>query len=307
MALKEIGFVGLGRMGSHVAQRIIDSGRKVLAYDSKQGNIDKIVNGGAYGCSSIKEIAKKLSRPKVILLCVPAGKIIDTITKQLSGYLSSGDILIDLGNSFYQDSQRRAKELARKGIHFMDVGMSGGIEGAKHGACLMIGGNKDVVSKLKPLFESISKNGSYKYFGKSGTGHLIKGFHNLIEYGYLQSLAEGLESLYQISKKERMALNAAEICDIWSKGSIIESRLVLDAKKAFDKYPSLKGIGGSIYGQTLEEMKKLIKLANNFGVNIYSCKAAIKARIDTQKKLTYSGKVINAMRTIFGEHRDWNK
>lgn len=307
MVLRKIGFIGLGRMGYHVAQRIVDSGRLLFGYDSKQENIDKAVKRGADGCSSIEEVAKKLSTPKVILLCVPAGKIIDAIIKQLSLYLSPGDILIDLGNSFYQDTQRRAKKLAQQGIHFIDVGMSGGIEGAKHGACLMIGGNKYIVSKLKPLFESISKNGSYKYFGKSGAGHLVKGFHNLIEYGYLQSLAEGLESLHQISKKEKMALNSAEICDIWSKGSIIESQLVLDAKKAFQKYHSLKKISGSIYGQTLEEMKKLIKLANHSGVNIYSCKAAIQARLDTQKKPTYSGKIINAIRTVFGEHRDWNK
>lgn len=307
MILQEIGFIGLGRMGAHVAQRIINSGREVLVYDSKQRNVDKMVRRGAHGCRSIEEVARKLSTPKVILLCVPSGKTIDAIIRQLILYLSSGDILIDLGNSFYQDSQKRAKELAKQGIHFMDVGMSGGIEGAKNGACLMIGGKKNVASKLKPLFESISKNGSYRYFGKSGAGHLVKGFHNLIEYGYLQSLAEGLESLHQISKKEKMALNSVKICDIWSKGSIVESRLVLDAKKAFQKYPSLKGISGCIYGQTLEEMKKLVKLANNFGVNIYSCKAAIKARLNTQKKPTYSGKIINATRTIFGEHKDWNR
>jgi len=307
MTLKNIGFIGLGKMGSHIAQRIINFGCIVFVYDSKKENINKMVKKGAYGCSSIREIAEKLTKPKVIILCVPAGKIIDEIIKQLDSHLSEGDAIIDLGNSFYKDSQRRAEKLGKRGIHFIDIGMSGGIDGAEHGACLMIGGNESKVSEMDYLFKAMSRNGSYEYFGKSGSGHLVKGYHNLIEYGYLQSLAEGLESLHEISKNEGMTMSLEKICDIWSKGSIIESRILLDAKKAFQKYHALNEINGSVYGQTLEEMKKLIAIAANSGVKVYSCKAALKARMDSQRNPTYSGKIINAIRNVFGGHKDWKK
>lgn len=307
MMLKNIGFIGLGKMGSHIVQRIIKSGHLIFVYDSKKENINKMVKKGAHGCRSIREIAEKLAKPKVSILSVPAGKVIDEIIKQLDLHLSEGDTIIDLGNSFYKDSQRRAKKLGKRGIHFIDVGMSGGIEGAKYGACLIIGGNESKVSELDYLFKAMSRNGSYEYLGKSGSGHFVKGFHNLIEYGYLQSLAEGLESLHEISKKEDMTMGLEKICDIWSKGSIIESKILLDAKKAFQKYHALNEIDGSVYGQTLEEMKKLIAIAANSGVKVYSCKAAVKARSDSQKNPTYSGKIINAIRNIFGGHKDWKK
>lgn len=307
MTLKNIGFIGLGKMGFPTVQRILDSGQPIFVYDSKKEKITTMVEKGAFGCNSINELARKLAKPKVILLSVPAGSIIDGILKQLTPCLSEGDTVIDLGNSFYKDSQKRAKKLGKRGIHLIDVGMSGGIDGAKHGACLMIGGNESKVSELEYLFKIISRNGSYKYLGKSGSGHLAKGFHNLIEYGYLQSLAEGLESLYKISKKEGMTIRLKEICDIWNNGSIIESKLILDAKKAFQKYHSLKEIDGSVCGQTLNEMKKLIRIASKSGVKVYSCQAAVKARINSRKNPTYSGKIINAIRNVFGGHKEWKK
>jgi len=248
----------------------------------------------------------RIPKQKIIFICVPAGKTVDKIISGLSKYLSKGDIIIDLGNSFYKDSQRRATNLLKKEIHFIDVGMSGGIDGAKNGACLMIGGNKNVFSKIENLFQVIS-NGSYQYIGKSGAGHLVKGYHNLIEYGYLQALAEGLDSLNMISENEKMNINLKNVCDIWSKGSIIESRLVNDAKIAFNKNKSFKEYGGSVFGQTLEEMKKLIKIANTSGVKIYSCKAAVDARLSSQKNPTNTGKIINAIRNVFGGHVDWKK
>ncbi|MBI4650510.1 NADP-dependent phosphogluconate dehydrogenase [Candidatus Desantisbacteria bacterium] len=307
MIKKKLGFIGLGKMGAGIAERIIHSKLPIIVYDFKKENINKIVKKGACGSKSIEDVALKLADPKLIILCVPAGKTIDEIINQLSLYLSSGDTLIDLGNSFYKDTQRRSENLKKRGINFIDAGMSGGIDGARNGACLMIGGDKKEVSKLEYLFEILSFEGSYKYLGKSGAGHLVKGYHNLIEYGYLQSLAEGLESLSAISKKESINLSLEKVCDIWSKGSIIESRLVSDIKKAFEKDPSLEDISGSVYGQTLKEMQKLISIANKSKVKIYSCKAAVKARMDSQKKPTYSGKIINAARNIFGGHTDWKK
>lgn len=307
MNIKKIVFIGLGKMGYYIALRIIDSGESILVYDSNQEKITKLEKIGAEGARSIENLTTKLTNPKVIIFCVPAGKVIDELISQLDSNLAEGDTIIDLGNSFYKDSQRRAKLLRERKIEFIDVGMSGGIEGAKNGACLMIGGNKKKISELDYLFKIISGNRSYEYFGKSGSGHLIKGYHNMIEYGYLQSLAEGLESLHEIAKKENMTINLEKLCNLWSRGSIIESRIILDARKAFQRSPTLNEIYGSVYGQTLEEIKNLIKLATSCGVKIYSCEAALKARIDSQKNPTFSGKIINAIRNIFGEHKDWKK
>ena len=307
MTLKNVGFIGLGKMGTHIAKRIMDSGQSIFVHDSKKENVTKMVEKGASGCESIEEMAEKLEKPKVIILCVPAGKVIDDIINQLNSQLSEGDTIIDLGNSFYKDSQKRAEKLDNRGIHFIDVGVSGGIDGAIHGACLMIGGDENKVSELDYLFKAMSKNISYEYFGKSGSGHLVKGYHNLIEYGYLQSLAEGLESLHKVSKKEGTGMSLEKICDIWSKGSIIESKILLDAKKCFHIYDALNEIEGSVYGQTLEEMERLISIASKSGVKVYSCRAAVKARLDSQKNPTYSGKIINAIRNVFGGHTDWKK
>lgn len=307
MTLINIGFIGLGKMGYHIAKSILESGHVMLVHDSIKERINKLKEMGAGGCNSVRELAEKLTKPKVVFLCVPAGKVIDEIINQLDPSFSEGDIIIDLGNSYYQDSQRRAKKLREKGVYLIDVGMSGGIDGLKKGACLMIGGDERKVSQLDYLFKIISKDNSYDYFGQSGSGHLVKGYHNMIEYGYLQSLAEGLESVLEISKKEGLTINPEKICSIWSKGSIIESRIVSDAILAFQKSPTLNGIEGTVHGQTLAEIKKLIKIASECGVKIYSCKAAVKARMNSQENPTFSGKIINAIRNIFGGHEDWKK
>jgi len=308
MNLKNIGLIGLGKMGSQMGHRILASGLPLFVYDSEKNKIDDIAGKGGYVGESVLDLAQKLAKPRVILLSVPAGKTIDEIIEQLTPHLDNGDTIIDFGNSYFKDSQKRANDLAKKGVFFIDVGVSGGPFGARHGACLMIGGNASKVSDLDYLFMAISRDGAYEYFGKSGSGHLVKGFHNLIEYGYLQSLAEGLESLRVISENENMEkISLERVCDVWSKGSIIESRILLDAKKAFKKYPTLDEIDGSVYGQTLEEMKNLTAISTANGVKLYSCAAAVRARIDSQENPTYCGKIINAIRNIFGGHTDWNR
>ncbi|HAH30720.1 MAG TPA: 6-phosphogluconate dehydrogenase (decarboxylating) [Elusimicrobia bacterium] len=307
MTKVNIGFIGLGKMGGLVARRLAGAGYKLFVHDRIHANMLAISRKGANACRSPEELAYALSAPRVIMLCIPAGAAIDELIRQVSPVLTKGDILADLGNSFYHDSVKRAGALRKRGVHFIDVGMSGGVTGARNGACLMIGGVKRQAVKLDGIFKAISKNGSYKYFSRPGAGHLIKGFHNLIEYGYLQSLAEGLESLYRISVKGKMKLDLAEVCDIWSRGSIIESRLVFDAKTALRLNPGLKGISGSVNGQTLSEMRRLIRVASASGVRNYSGAAAVRARLRSRSKPTYSGKLINAIRNVFGGHSEWKK
>jgi len=305
--MKKVGFIGLGKMGARIAQRIICSGLLTFVYDTQQERVNDLVRKGGRGCNSVFEIVDSLEAPRVILLCLPAGKIIDDVIKDIEARLMCGDILIDLGNSFYQETQERAKRLKKRKIHFIDVGVSGGIDGAQQGACLMVGGDENVVMRLKRIFSAMSRHGSYQYLGKSGTGHLVKGYHNLIEYGYLQALAEGLESLLQVSRKEKMGIRLEDVCNIYSQGSIVESRIVQDTKKALQNDPTLKKVKGSVYGQTLKEMQKLVRLSSKLGVKMFACPAAIKARLDTQKTPSYSGKIINAARNTFGGHVDWKK
>lgn len=303
-----IGIIGLGKMGSNISERIIESGHRVYGYDIDGKKISALQAGGGYACSSLQDLVKKLGNPRIILLSVPAGDTVDLILHNISPELEKGDIIIDSGNSFYQDSQKRAAALSLRGIYFIDVGISGGIAGARKGACLMIGGDETAVADVDFLFSILSRTGSYRYFGRAGSGHLVKGIHNLVEYGYLQSLAEGLESIREIMKNEEMTpVNLEQVCDTWSRGSILESRVVHDAKKAFGKYNTLDSIEGSVHGQTIREMQSLVTIAEKYGVKIYSCRAAINARLDSQKNPTYSGKIINAIRNIFGGHTDWKK
>lgn len=302
MEIHDVGFIGLGKMGLPIAKNLIEANYKLHAYDTSPEALKQIQQQGGLVCNSIAHLLEKLPAPQIIFLCIPVGKNIDEAILQMKTSLAPGSVLIDLGNSFYQDSRRRSLELHENGIHFVDVGMSGGVQGAQDGACLMIGGNKDIVTQLDPLLSTIAAPDSYRYMGESGAGHLVKGFHNLIEYGFLQSLAEGLESLQAISEHENFNLKLLDICEIWSKGSIIESRLVADATKALKKFGSLNEFSGSVYGETLSEMKKLTAIANSKGVKLYSTEAAIIARVESQKHPSQSGKFINALRNIFGGH-----
>lgn len=299
--MTEIGFVGLGKMGSLVARNLIREDHRLFFYDTNPSCLENFPRAGTVACTSLNDLVSKLQNPRRIFLCVPAGKV-DEILDSIGVQLKRDDILIDLGNSFYQDTQRRSRELLKQGVYLIDVGMSGGVEGAKSGACLMIGGNKKQVESLTGFFDCISKDRFYHYFGESGAGHLVKGIHNFVEYGFLQSLAEGLESLSAISQKEGLPLKLEEVCSIWDRGSIVQSRINSDALKAFKRDPELSQVSGSVSGETLGEMKKLLEIAGTQGVQLYSCKAAIEARVKSQDKPTLSGRIINATRNIFGGH-----
>ncbi len=304
---KQLGLIGLGKMGFPVAENLLEKGFEVVATDVNSEAVEKIAEKGAAGTSSINELSENLPEtPKVIIVLVPA-EVVGNVLDELSLTLSEGDIILECGNSFYRDSQERAKKLAGKGIVFMDVGMSGGVSGARHGACLMIGGEKAAFEKAKPVFEALSKNGSCQYLGKSGSGHLAKGYHNLAEYGCLQSLAESLSTLNSISDKEGLNIELLKVCEIWNKGSIIESRISRDAETALKNNPSLEGISGSVTGQTRKEMEKLVKIANDYGVEVPSCEAAVRARADSRKAPTFAGKLTNAIRNVFGGHAEWKK
>lgn len=305
MKNKKIGLIGLGKMGYRMAERLIEQGYAVVGFDINQKVVEDLEKKGGVGVSSVKELANNLAGPRVILLSIPAGQAIDKTIKDLAPYLSEGDIIIDSGNSFYMDSQSRAAYLKENGIYFIDAGISGGIRGARNGACLMIGGEREAFEKARDVFEALSKQGSYKYLGKSGSGHLVKGYHNLVLYGYLQALAEGLVCINKISEDDDLGIKIQDVCGIWNRGSIVESRITRDAESALKKNPNLDGISGSVFGQSQKEMEKLVKTAKDSGVVVPSCESALNARIASQKRPTLAGRIINAVRNVFGGHEEW--
>ncbi len=299
---KEIGFIGLGKMGYNMANRLIRHDYAVTAYDINQEVTTSLT--GAKSTSSITELVKILTPPRTIIISIPAGEL-DKLLNTLAPLLDADDIIIDSGNSFFQDTIERGKRLKLNGIRFIDCGVSGGISGAKDGACIMIGGDKDVFNTIEHIFKTLSRDNSYKYMGKSGSGHLVKGYHNLVEYGFLQSLAEGLVSINEVSLNNNMDIELKDVCNIWNNGSIVESRLVQDAEIALKN--SLKDISGSVYGQTQLEMKQLINVAHEYKLYLPSCEAALNERLKSQEKPTLAGKIINATRRVFGGHQEWKK
>jgi len=302
---KKIGIIGLGKMGFRMAQRLIEQNYVPVVIDLNYEVVKDIEKQGAVGVNSMEEMARNLPDPKRVLFSIPAGKGIDKTIEELIPYLSNKDIIIESGNSFYKDSQRRAAYLKEKGIYFLDAGISGGLRGAREGACIMIGGDRYAFERTQYIFKALSKYGSYSYLGKSGAGHLVKGYHNLVEYGYLQALAEGLVSVDAVSKKEDMGILLEEICSIWNKGSIVEGRITRDAETALGNNPRLENISGSVYGQTHNEMEELLRIAGEHGIKVPSCESALNVRIASQKNPTLGGKIINATRKVFGGHEEW--
>ncbi len=302
-----IGFIGLGKMGSRLAGRLLNADFKLSLYDNDPERLSNISTNNAQTFTSLTSLINSIAAPRTIFLCIPAGKTVDKVIQEMLSVLAPNDTLIDLGNSYYQDSQRRAATLKKQRINYLDVGISGGIAGAENGACIMIGGENSVFLQHENLFQALSDGNSYQYLGKSGVGHLVKGYHNFVEYGYLQSLAEGLAALNKLSEQKDLNLNLEHICTLWNQGSIIESKLLDYAAIACADKTLLDQVEGRVFGQTITEMEQLRKLAESLGVTPFSCGGAIDARIHSQLKPNFMGKIINAMRFIFGGHQDCSK
>ena len=302
--MSELGIIGLGKMGYRIAERLLEQKYSIIANDIDKDLINKIEKKGATGADSYEKLIRKLSKPRIILLSVPSNKLNKSVLN-LEKKLSKKDIIIDAGNSSYKDSMKHAERFKTKDIYFLDVGVSGGIYGARNGSCLMIGGNKKAFESIEHLFKALSDGDSYRYLGKSGSGHLAKGIHNLIEYGYLQALAEGLTGIKAISGEENLDISLKDICRIWNKGSIIESKLLEYAEKALDN--DISNISGSVHGQSQKEMELILKEIKKAKESAPCCEKAMKERKKSQKKPTFQGKITNAKRNVFGGHKEWEK
>ena len=293
------GIIGLGKMGGNIARRLAGKGWQVVAFNRTPTVTEKLAEESAniLAALSIKELVKRLPKPRVVWLMVPAGRAVDEIIAKLTPLLSGGDTIIDGGNSFYKDSIRRHKKLSAQGINFIDVGVSGGPKGALTGPSLMIGGEKRIFKKLERLFADMAKDNSYQFFEGAGAGHFVKMIHNGIEYGMMQALAEG----FTVLKKSSYNLNLKRVADIYNHGSVIESRLVGWLKDALEIHgENLKAVTGKV-GHT-GEGSWTVKAAKEMRIKTKIIEESLKFRKMSEKQPSYTGKILSALRERFGGH-----
>jgi len=296
----KIGFIGLGKMGSNMVQNLLDHKHKIVGYNRSPEPIKALARKGAIASYSIKELTEKLPGQKVVWLMVPAGKPTGKVISDLFPHLKRGDIVIDGGNSFFKDSQARYTALKKKGISFLDCGTSGGIEGARKGACMMIGGDKSTFKKVETLFRDMCVKNGYGYMGKSGAGHFVKMVHNAIEYGTMSSINEGFEAIEKFSSE--FGTDLKEVAKVYNNGSIIQSKLTNWLHKSFTAPNYLDNISCEVpKGETEREMRELEKMAN-----MPMLHQARLVRVHTRKK-GICGRFIAAMRNQFGGHKTKRK
>ncbi len=292
----EIGLVGLGKMGFNLALNLSEHGVQVIGCDPSKDARDKLNKEGIQTCSCMKSLVDKLPDKKVIWLMVPSGEITESCISEIKGLLKKGDIVIDAGNSNYKDSMRHAAELEEKEIQFLDVGTSGGISGARNGACLMIGGDRKAYEYLENVFHAISEKDGCLYTGKSGSGHFMKMIHNGIEYGMMQAIGEG----FQILEKSEFNYNLAEVAKNWNHGSVIRGWLMELAQKQFLLHPGLKDIKGVVAASG--EAKWTVETALELESPVPIIALSLMIRNSTLEEDNFSCKVVSALRNGFGGH-----
>jgi 6-phosphogluconate dehydrogenase len=292
----QIGLVGLGKMGFPLALNLHDKSFEVIAYDVAQQSRENVAKEGVVVAESLSELVLKLSAPRVIWLMIPSGEIIDKVIEELMPILSPDDILIEGGNSFYKDSIKRYNSLKSRGIHFLDCGTSGGVSGARNGVCAMIGGDKAVFDRCEPVFKSISVPNGYLHTGEAGSGHFVKMVHNGIEYGMMQSIAEGFE----VFEKSNFGLDFEAIATLFNQGSVIRGWLMELTANAFQKDPNLEAIKGIMHSSG--EGKWTLETALDLGVPTPVMAMSLMMRYRSLQEDTFSGKVVAALRNEFGGH-----
>lgn len=319
----ELGMIGLGRMGSNIVRRLIGGRHSCIAYDLNHDNVKQLEKEGSRGATSLEDFVAKLAKPRTAWVMVPAGDPTEKTVHALAEKLEAGDVIIDGGNSYYKDDIRRAKLLQAKGIHYVDVGTSGGIWGLERGYCMMIGGPKEVVEQLDPIFKTLapgrgdiprtpgrkgSKNNAeegYLHCGPSGSGHFVKMIHNGIEYGLMQAYAEGFDILHNADSKElpedqRYDLNMADIAEVWRRGSVISSWLLDLTAMALIENPSLSNYSGFV--QDSGEGRWTVQAAVEEAVPADVLTTALYTRFRSRRDHTFAEKVLSAMRHKFGGH-----
>jgi 6-phosphogluconate dehydrogenase len=331
----QIGMIGLGRMGANMVRRLLRGGHECVVNDRSPEAIKAVVDEGATGAASLEAFVAQLKPPRAIWLMIPAA-LVDTMLDQLVSVVSAGDVIIDGGNSYYIDDIRRARALKAKGIHYVDVGTSGGVWGLDRGYCQMIGGENNVVAHLDPIFKTLAPGGDavpptpgrpvnsgtagegYLHCGPSGAGHFVKMVHNGIEYGLMAAYAEGLNVLHHANEgnEERSAdaetsplrhpehyqydFNIADITEVWRRGSVIASWLLDLTAIAFADSPNLEGFSGRVSDSG--EGRWTVNAAVEEGVPVPVLSAALFQRFSSRGEVDFANKILSAMRLQFGGH-----
>jgi 6-phosphogluconate dehydrogenase len=319
----QLGIVGLGRMGGNIAQRLMRHGHSCVVYDKSVEAVASLSREGAAGSSGLKDLAARLKTPRAVWLMLPHGQVTDDAVSELKSVLQSGDIIIDGGNTFYKDDVRRARELKTNGIHYVDVGTSGGVWGLDRGYCLMIGGEQNVVAHLDPIFSALapglgniartaSRDGrdkrperGYMHCGPCGSGHFVKMIHNGIEYGLMQAYAEGFDILKGAAsdrrpEDERYDLDVADIAEVWRRGSVVSSWLLDLTAIALASDPKLDGFSGIV--EDSGEGRWTVMAAIEEAVPATVLSAALYARFRSREDHGFAGRLLSAMRKGFGGH-----
>jgi 6-phosphogluconate dehydrogenase len=292
----ELGFYGLGRMGMNMVLRLLQHGHRVVAYNRTPEKVQQVAKHGAVPASSVEDMVQKLSPPRAVWLMLPAGQVVEYAISEVAEHLQENDTIIDGGNSNYRDSMRRAAELKSRGLHFVDVGTSGGIWGLQMGYCLMIGGEEEPVKRLEPIFQALAPEDGYLHCGPSGSGHFVKMVHNGVEYGLLQAYGEGFEIL----RASDFDLDLRAIAHLWNQGSVVRSWLLELAEHAFETDPDLEDVTG--YVEDSGEGRWTVIEAIDKDVPAPVITLSLLARFRSRQVDSFSAKVIAALRREFGGH-----
>jgi 6-phosphogluconate dehydrogenase len=316
----QLGMVGLGRMGGNMARRLLRAGHAVVGWNRSPEPIRRLAADGGLAASSLADLVGKLSPPRAVWVMLPAGEPTEGTVRDLAGLLRAGDVLVDGGNSRFQDDARRSRELAPRGIHYLDAGTSGGIWGAERGYCLMVGGPAAGVRLLEPALRSLapgragveptpgatgSETQGWLHCGPSGAGHFVKMVHNGIEYGLMQAYAEGFDVLRGASSESvpeeiRYALDLEAVAELWRRGSVVSSWLLDLAARALREDPRLDGFSGRV--EDSGEGRWTVEAAVAEAVPVPAISAALYARFRSRRDPSWADKLLSAMRRQFGGH-----
>ncbi len=293
----QLAMIGLGRMGGNMTERLMRGGHRVVVFDRTLETVQKYVSLGAEGATTPADVVSKLSSPRVVWIMVPAGKPVDDTIAALTPGLSKGDVIIDGGNSNFHDTMRRASELEKQGIDFVDSGTSGGIWGLENGYCLMIGASPEAFAVCEPIFKTLGPEDGYAHIGPPGSGHYVKMIHNGIEYGMLQAYAEGYEILHA---SKDFKLDLGKIAAVWNHGSVVRSWINELAERAFKKDSNLDALKG--YVEDSGEGRWTVQEAIDLDVPAPVITLSLLARLRSRQTDSFGAKVIAALRNEFGGH-----
>ena len=319
----QLGMIGLGRMGGNIVRRLVSKGHECVVFDQNADAIKALAGDKIGGSSGLADMVKKLAKPRAVWVMLPAGEITEKTVVELGNLMEAGDTIIDGGNAFFQDDVRRGKALKSKGIHYIDCGTSGGVWGLERGYCMMIGGDKEAVDRLDPIFNALAPGAGtipktprrekrdsrveqgYLHCGPVGSGHFVKMVHNGIEYGIMQAYAEGFDILQKVNTKaipeeRRYDIDLADVAEVWRRGSVISSWLLDLTSSALAEDPALSKYSGFV--EDSGEGRWTINAAVEEAVPADVLSAALFARFRSRDKDGTANKLLSAMRHAFGGH-----